>query len=109
MESRWLGPVCVLQILTKVDGNSSQAVEAEINRIWQDGNRKMICDLSQTEYISSAGLRVFLSALKRSQKAGGQLILCGLKPGILEIFNMAGFTGLFKICEREGDAFRAFQ
>ncbi|HWR39236.1 MAG TPA: STAS domain-containing protein [Patescibacteria group bacterium] len=109
MESKRLGAVCVLQILTKVDGNSSREVEVEISRIWEEGNRKLICDLSQTEYISSAGLRVFLSALKRSQKAGGQMILCGLKPGILEIFNMAGFTGLFQICEREGDAFRRFE
>ena len=109
MESKRLGPVCVLQMMVKVDGNTAREAEEEINRIWGDGNRKLICDLSRTEYISSAGLRVFLSALKRSQKGGGQLVLCGLKPGILEIFNMAGFTGLFRIYEREGDAFRSLE
>ena len=97
MQMKELDGVQVIDLGARVDVASSPALEKMCNGLLDAGNNRIICDFSRTEYVSSIGLRVFLSTLKRTGKAGGQLVLCGMKPGIVEIFDMTGLTGLFQI------------
>ncbi|MDT8902051.1 STAS domain-containing protein [Anaeroselena agilis] len=92
-----LDGIPVVELASRIDVSTAPALENLLNGLLDDGRTGIICDFAATEYISSLGLRVFLSALKRTAKAGGSLVLCSLKPGILEIFDMTGFTGLFAI------------
>jgi anti-anti-sigma factor len=48
-------------------------------------------------YISSAGLRVLLSARKKVQPLNGTVVLCGLQPFVREVFEMTGFTRIFPV------------
>lgn len=61
-------------------------------------------DLTNTEYVSSMGLRVFLSHLKTLKASGGRMVLCGLNEEVQEILDMAGFAPLFEIMEASNDA-----
>ena len=61
-----------------------------------DGVERLVVDLAGVEYVSSAGLRVFLSAHKRMSKAGG-LRLEGLRPVVREVFDITGFSDIFEI------------
>jgi anti-sigma B factor antagonist len=49
------------------------------------------------EYIASSGLKVLVSAWRRAHDRGGDVILSGLQPRIIEIFEMVGFDMLFQI------------
>ena len=86
-----------IEIAGRVDVNSAPALEQLCNQLLDGGHNRIICDFFRNEYVSSAGLRVFLSGLKRCRKSGGNMVLCRLKPGILEIFDMTGFTSLFPL------------
>jgi anti-anti-sigma factor len=103
------GGVQIIELSTRVDVASSPVLEALCHELLESGHFKIICDFSGNEYVSSAGLRVFLSTLKRARKAGGDVVLCCLKPGILEIFDMTGFTSLFKIVDSLDAALALFQ
>ena len=99
-----------IEIAGRVDVTSAPALEQICNQLLDAGHNKIICDFGRNEYVSSAGLRVFLSTLKRCRKTGGNVALCQLKPGILEIFDMTGFTSLFPLfdsAEAAHDFFRA--
>lgn len=61
------------------------------------GASRLLIDLSQIQYVSSAGLRVFLMAAKKLQKNGGALVLCGMSPGVREVFDIAGFSRMLRI------------
>ncbi|HWR38935.1 MAG TPA: STAS domain-containing protein [Patescibacteria group bacterium] len=104
MEVKSVGEVKIAVIPARVDANSAKDVETKLNEIVGGGARKLVCDFSGNDYISSAGLRVFLSMLKQMQKNGGKIVLCQMKPYVREVFDMAGFSQLFQIYTTENDA-----
>lgn len=54
-------------------------------------------ECSELDYISSSGLRIFLSMQKKVGAAGGSLVLRNMRPEIREIFDMTGFSSIFTI------------
>ena len=52
---------------------------------------------AQLSYISSAGLRVLLVLQKQVNRTGNQLCLTNVKPSIMEVFEMTGFSGILRI------------
>lgn len=61
-----------------------------------DGIEKLTIDLTNLEYISSAGLRVLLSTQKRMNKQG-EMIITGCSESIMEIFEITGFSDILNI------------
>jgi anti-sigma B factor antagonist len=53
--------------------------------------------------VSSAGLRILLATAKKV-KPDGELKICGLNPSVLEVFEMSGFSTIFKIFDNEDAA-----
>lgn len=62
-----------------------------------DKPSKLLIDLSGIQYVSSAGLRVFLMLAKKLQKAQGKLVLCNMSAGVREVFDIAGFSRILRI------------
>jgi anti-anti-sigma factor len=54
-------------------------------------------DLSKLDYVSSAGLRVFLSAAKAAKAKGGKLTLLSPKPAVMEVLQISGFDRILDI------------
>ncbi|WP_346355616.1 STAS domain-containing protein [Azotosporobacter soli] len=96
-----------ITVLPRVDSNNAKQVEEQLLEAIQGGAQKLICDFSDNSYISSAGLRVFLSAMKLMTKSGGQLVICSLSPFVREVFDMAGFSQIFTICSNKEEALAA--
>ena len=59
-----------------------------------DGVTELVFDLVELEYISSAGLRVLLSAQKTMNKQGSMTVL-NPKPAAKEVFDITGFSDIF--------------
>jgi anti-sigma B factor antagonist len=57
----------------------------------------VIVDCAALEYVSSAGLRVFLLAAKASQRAGISFALCALTPAVREVFDLSGFSRIIAV------------
>lgn len=60
----------------------------------EDAGRTVV-DCANLEYISSSGLRAFISLLKKAQKIGGKVELLHLNSNVKEVFYMTGFSPLF--------------
>ena len=103
------GEVCVLKICWKLDVNTSPLLEAKFSALLESGEKDFILDFSEVVYISSSGLRAVLMGAKKSAAAGGKTVLCALKPQIIEVFNVAGFTPLFSLFATEEDALESFK
>ena len=58
-----------------------------------DGVEELVFDLAQVDYVSSAGLRVLLSAQKKM--AGKSMKIANSKPAVKEIFDVTGFSEIF--------------
>ena len=80
----------------RIDANTALDLEQKINSIFSGGKHKLIADMKNLDFISSAGLRVLLAGLKEAKKNDGDLKLVGMLPQVKEVFDITGFTSLFK-------------
>lgn len=79
----------------RLDTATAPALEAELNQSLS-GITKLVLDFSALEYLSSAGLRVLLSAQKTMNKQG-EMIVKNVNETINEIFEVTGFCDVLTI------------
>ena len=79
----------------RLDTVTAPELEKELSKTI-DGATELTMDFSKLDYISSAGLRVLLSAQKIMSKQGG-LKLVGVNKTIMEIFDITGFSDILTI------------
>jgi anti-anti-sigma factor len=96
----------VLKIKGRVDTIHSVELEAEVNQMFESGEKHFIFNCSKMNYISSSGLRVFLVTQKKVISLKGELYLCDLQPAIQEVFRISGFSSLFKIYDNQEEIFK---
>ncbi len=87
------------QMLISVAGKLDTLTAPQLDKIVQEdlnGIQDLTLDLSQVHYVSSAGLRVCLAAQKHMNAAKGSLVLKGVIPEVMEVFELAGFTDIMK-------------
>ncbi|NMB90173.1 MAG: STAS domain-containing protein [Chloroflexi bacterium] len=88
----------LLKVSGRVDSATSPQFADAINAILDAGRFKIIIDMSEVEFISSAGLRVLVNAQKVCKRYNrGEIVLSNLPPKIYSAMDLAGFTTLFKI------------
>lgn len=97
------GQVQVLGPVGQLDTRTSHDFEKKIAEFLAAGERRFIIDLSQLEYVSSAGLRVLLLLAKKLNAMEGDLVLTGMNAQVREVFDVAGFTTIFTILATEAD------
>lgn len=88
----------------RIDAATAPLLEQDLLAAIDGGDRAIIVDLSSVEYISSAGLRALLAALKRLKALGGNLVLCSMHPYVKEVFDMTGFSKIFQVCSSSEEA-----
>lgn len=98
------GDINILGLTGRLDAYSATEVEKKLDAVIGTGCVKLVLNLEGLEYISSSGLRVLLSQLKKVRKQQGDIKLACMKPYIREVFDIAGFTQLFSIFETEDAA-----
>ena len=93
----------IVHISGRIDAATSDTLEDTIMDILDTGENRIILNLSDTNYISSAGLRVLVVVSKQLQEAG-QFCLCSLNDNVREIIEMSGFNTFIDIYEDYGTA-----
>ena len=88
--------VLLIHAAGRLDSASAGELEAVLPARAQ-ANPKVVLDLTDTPYVSSAGLRVLLIGAKAARAAGHKLVLTGLAPPVREVFDISGFTSIFTI------------
>ena len=93
-----LGKAAVVTVNGRIDNLSASLFQAHCDRVVAKGEKFIIFDFEDVRFLSSAGLRVIVTVGKKVQAAGGNLIFCGLKGPVAEVFEISGFSTMFKIC-----------
>ena len=68
---------------------------------------RVVIDASALEYVSSAGLRVFLLGARAAKNAGIVMAVCCLRPAVREVFQVSGFDRLIPVKETVAEAMTA--
>ncbi|MEO8838425.1 MAG: STAS domain-containing protein [Herbaspirillum sp.] len=102
------GAVLIVSPEGQLNSGNAAVAEAEILGYLTGGANQLLLDLSELDYISSAGLRVVLVAAKRLKQSAGQLVLCGMRPHIREVFDISGFLTILNVTETREQALQEF-
>ena len=79
----------------RLDTTTAPQLEAELKKSFDDIN-ELVFDITGLEYISSAGLRVLLTAQKTMNKKG-KMTVKGVNEAVMEIFEVTGFSDILNI------------
>lgn len=85
-----------LALSGRLDTSAAPQLEEMVrNRL--DGIQELQLDMEHLEYVSSAGLRVLLTAAKKMKEANGSMALTRVTAEVMEIFRITGFDRLLEI------------
>ena len=85
----------ILEIVGRLDTITAPVLDKTINEDIPDA-KNLVLDIKGVEYISSAGLRVLLSAQKKMQKVGSMKVV-NVCETVMEVFEMTGFADILVI------------
>jgi anti-anti-sigma factor len=91
------GGIVYITIKGRLDADSALEAEKTVNEALGDDTSQLLFDLGALDYLSSAGLRVLLSAAKEIRRRDGKIVLCSLTQFVKEIFEVSGFEALIPI------------
>ncbi|UII27930.1 STAS domain-containing protein [Fulvivirga maritima] len=94
----------VIKIIGEVDASSSIELDNAINEAVSGGGKKFLVDCTSLDYISSAGLGVFMSYIEEFKKQNIHLILFGLNKKVANVFEILGLDQLLNIEENKVEA-----
>ncbi len=89
------GNELVISVSGRIDTTTAPALEQEI-KASLEGVQKLVVDIADVEYVSSAGLRVFLSTHKTMSKQGS-MVVKNVSESVKEIFEVTGFADILTI------------
>ncbi len=91
------GNQIVASFIGRLDTAAAVPTTEAVKPLLEARNKEIILDCSQLEYISSSGLRIFLSIRKEAAANGSKVIVRSINADIRQVFMMTGFISLFEI------------
>lgn len=99
----------VVEVSGRVDSATAPQLAAVLNDLMEQGQYNIVLDLSDTDFISSAGLRVLIDTQKTCQRLNrGELVLANVPEPIWKSFDLAGFVPLFSFYDDTMEAVGSF-
>jgi len=92
----------------RLDAVTVPALESVLEQHLAANHVRLVLDMAGVAYLSSSGLRALLRARKGAQAAGGDVVLCNMTPRVREVFEMIGFTSLFRVFDGVAEASASF-
>ncbi len=81
----------------RLDTPAAIKAQEQVVELIENADKEIILDCTNLEYISSSGLRLFLSLRKETSAKGGKVIIKNINDEIQKVFQMTGFYNLFTI------------
>ncbi len=100
------GCPAIVRLHGKLDSSSATAVETAIINAITPGATRLVIDCAHLDFLSSAGIRTLITAIKKMKVSGGTVALVALQPNVREILEISSLLKLFQICATTEDALK---
>lgn len=98
ISTRAVEDVTVVEIVGEIDGKIASEVQSQVLPLIQP-DAKILLDMSQVGYMSSAGLRMLLVTYRQVTSNNARIVLVGLSEDIEDTMSATGFLSYFTTCE----------
>lgn len=89
----------VITLRGRIDGMTSPHLEEALKELMAGGSYRLILDMTDVEFMSSAGWWVLIEAQKKAKKQNGELVLVNVSDKIRASLNLVGMDNYFKLCD----------
>ncbi|MBI5653878.1 MAG: STAS domain-containing protein [Chloroflexi bacterium] len=101
--------VDLVEISGRIDSSTAPQLEQTLNKVIKDGRFHIVVDMADMDFMSSAGLRALLSALKQVRRFNrGDLRLAAMSSKVKKAFELAGLLDVFQVFDNSVDAVGSF-
>jgi anti-sigma B factor antagonist len=108
IEHKQISGINCLYLTGYLDAHTAPDLETSIDSIMKNGGNKILVNFRELDYISSAGLGVFMAFVEDIRTSGGDIKLSDMKPKVFSVFDLLGFPMLFDIESEENAAIEKF-
>lgn len=98
----------ILKISGFLDAHTAINLENAIQTLLDEKRCKIIVNFADLNYISSAGLGVFMGFIEEIRAAGGDIKMCCMTPKIYRVFDLLGFPNIYDIVNDQEEAMARF-
>lgn len=99
----------LVAIKGRIDSSTAPQLEKALNSVTSNGHYKIVLNLSETLFLSSAGLRHVIGTQKECKRFNrGELLLSEVPEKMHEVFKTAGLTKVFKFYKTDAEAVGSF-
>lgn len=100
--------IAVIHISGSLDAHTAPQMDEVLSELVHNKRNKLLIDFNRLEYISSAGMGLFVGWIDPIRDQGGDMHMVHLKPNVMKVFQILGFDKIFKIFKNETEALDAF-
>ena len=100
--------VQILDLKGELDAHTASELEAALQKCQDDERYQIVVNGENLQYISSAGLGVFMAYIEEVRESGGDIKIAALQPKVYNVFDLLGFPMLFDIVDSEREAVARF-
>jgi len=88
--------ILLIKPVGRIDPITVEVFDKAIEDAIKSGKYNIIIDCSELSYISSAGLGVLIGYIEEVREKGGDIVICCTSSEVYEIFDLLGFTKIYK-------------
>lgn len=99
----------IVTVEGRVDSSNANELDSTLAQLISDGNKDLVLELAKVTYMSSAGLRAVVSALRSAKKKHGDVRIAAPSERVVEVFSLAGLTPLFQTFDDVETAVNSFK
>ena len=96
----------VISVKGRIDAVTAPEFEKNLSDLISSGEKNLVVDFADLEYISSAGLRSILASAKKLKTEEGKMLFVGLHGPVEEVFKISGFYSIFSIFDSKASALK---
>jgi anti-sigma B factor antagonist len=100
--------VVVLKLHGIIDSGTAQFLEDKFNDLVASNNVRIVADLGDVNYISSAGWGIFVGEIRGIRQRNGDIKLAAMHRDVREVFDLLEFNTLLKPYDTKDEALSAF-
>ncbi len=108
VDKRGDGSVSIIDLRGYLDAHTAPELESMFNKLIDDQKYKVVVNFNQLNYISSAGLGVFMAYVETMRNNKGDIKFTNMKDDVYNIFDLLGFPMLYEFFNDEKEAIEKF-
>ncbi len=101
-------PVSVMKVMGRVDSETAPELDDALTKLLQDNKNKIVLNLQDVNYMSSAGLRAMVKAYQTAKKSGGDVRLASVSDPVEVVLRTVGMMQMLQMYPTNQEAMASF-